>query len=141
MKNLKLISTSLLFVLLSMGQSVFGQELNPEEDIFIRQLNENQFGVPQPGGLFSNQAILTQMGTFNSGNITQQNTGNFQRENLGIIIQAGNYNESTLTQTGSGNQSISTQIGNRNSSNLILDGDFNTTATLKLAIIIPSKKP
>lgn len=132
MKNLKFISTLLLLVLLSMGQSVFGQELNPEEDIFIRQLNENQFGVSQPGGLFTNQAILTQMGTFNSGNITQQHTGNFQQQNMGVIVQVGNNNQSSLTQVGSGNQSISTQIGNRNSSNLILDGDFNTTATLQL---------
>lgn len=132
MKNLKLISTLVLIFLLSLAQNVFSQELDPEEDVFIRQLNENQFGVLVPGGFFNNQAAVMQIGSFNSGNITQQGAGNFQQENMGVIIQFGNNNESNLNQVGSGNQSLSQQVGNNNSSDLLIEGNFNSTFTMQM---------
>ena len=131
MNNLKLILTLVLILLLSLAQNVFSQELDPEEDIFIRQLNENQFGAPLPGGFLNNQAAVMQIGSFNSGNITQHGVGNFQQENMGVIIQVGNNNESNLTQIGSGNQSLTQQFGNNNSSDLLIEGNFNSTFTLQ----------
>ncbi len=132
MKNLKFISTLSLIFLLSLAQNVFSQELNPEEDIFIRQLNENQFSALGPDGSFNNQATLIQIGSLNSGNINQQRNGNFQQGNMGVIIQIGNNNESNLTQVGSGNQSISNQIGNHNSSDLMIEGNSNSTFTTQM---------
>jgi len=131
MKNLKLVSTILLIFTLSIAQNVFSQESDQEEDIFIRQLNENQFGMTGAGGSYNNQAVLMQLGTFNSGNINQQHTGNFQQDNLGVIIQLGNYNESNLSQVGSGNRSLSTQNGSNNTAELNIEGNFNTSATLQ----------
>ncbi len=132
MKNLKLRSTILLVFLLSLAQNVFSQELNPEKDIFIRQLNENQFRAPGPDGSYNNQAALMQLGSSNSGNINQQNSGNFQQGNLGVIVQVGSNNKSNLTQVGSGNKSISTQIGNDNSSDLMIEGNSNSTITTQM---------
>ena len=132
MKNLKLISTILLIILLSGAQNVFSQELEPDEDIFIRQLNENQLGAPSAISSYKNQSMLTQFGSFNSGNINQQHTGNFQQENVGIIVQDGNNNILNLTQVGSGNQSSINQQGNNNLTDLMIEGDFNSTFTMQM---------